>query len=166
MLGYRHINKKGLYATRYSSATSRDWKTESSHRSRGHYQLILKPGGNLHLLSCSARTHFVLQPPSSRVASDLLSLSRSMSSWVIGLIMGHGHLRKHLHRVGILQEDPLCRMCDEQDEHLFFDCPTVAREWYAIFGSLDKGGEFPQEDLIRWSRLFSAVCGTAEIIDW
>ncbi|KAG8325958.1 Elongation factor G-1, mitochondrial [Homalodisca vitripennis] len=34
MLGYRHINnKKGRYATRYSSATSRDWKTESSYRS-------------------------------------------------------------------------------------------------------------------------------------
>ncbi|KAG8329670.1 hypothetical protein J6590_081444 [Homalodisca vitripennis] len=33
MLGYRHINnKKGRYATRYSSATSRDCKTESSYR--------------------------------------------------------------------------------------------------------------------------------------
>ncbi|KAG8262065.1 hypothetical protein J6590_061117 [Homalodisca vitripennis] len=76
-----------------------------------------------------------------------------------GLITGHGHLRKHLHRVGILQEDPLCRMCDEQEEtaeHLLFDCPSVARERYAIFGSLDKGGEFPQEDLI----------GTAETVDW
>ncbi|KAG8263185.1 hypothetical protein J6590_038073 [Homalodisca vitripennis] len=43
----------------------------------------------------------VLQSPSSRVASDL-SRNRSMSSRVIGLITGHGHLRKHLHRVGIL----------------------------------------------------------------
>ncbi|KAG8266748.1 hypothetical protein J6590_065257 [Homalodisca vitripennis] len=71
--------------------------------------------------------------------------------------MHNGHLRKHLHRVGILQEDPLCRMCDEQDEtaeHLLFDCPSIARERYAIFGSLDKGGEFPQEDLIGCFRRF------------
>ncbi|KAG8335088.1 hypothetical protein J6590_077165 [Homalodisca vitripennis] len=47
------------------------------------------------------------------MASDLLSLSRSVSSRVIGLITGHGHLRKHIYSVGILQEDPLCRMCDE-----------------------------------------------------
>ncbi|KAG8296763.1 39S ribosomal protein L28, mitochondrial [Homalodisca vitripennis] len=42
-------------------------------------------------------------------------------------------------------------MFDEQDEtseHLPFDCPAIARERYAIFGSLDKGGEFPQEDLM------------------
>ncbi|KAG8265569.1 hypothetical protein J6590_092077 [Homalodisca vitripennis] len=65
-----------------------------------------------------------------------------MSSKVIGLITGHGHLRKHLHRVGILQEDPLCRRCNEQEEtaeHLLFDCPAIARERYAIFGSLDRG---------------------------
>ncbi|KAG8303129.1 hypothetical protein J6590_018593 [Homalodisca vitripennis] len=38
---------------------------------------------------------------------------------------------KHLYRVVILREDPLCRMCDEQDEtaeHLLFDCPAVPRE--------------------------------------
>ncbi|KAG8271338.1 hypothetical protein J6590_065230 [Homalodisca vitripennis] len=84
----------------------------------------------------------VLQSPSSKVASDLLSLNRSMSSKVIGLITGHGHLRKHLHRVGILQEDPLCGRCNEQEEtaeHLLFDCPAIARERYAIFGSLDRG---------------------------
>ncbi|KAG8241390.1 hypothetical protein J6590_087907 [Homalodisca vitripennis] len=104
-------------------------------------------------------SRIVLQSPSSRVASDLLSLTRSMSSRVIGLITGHGHLRKHLHRVGILQEDPLYRMCDEQDEtaeHLLFDCPSIARERYAIFGSLDKGDEFPQEDLVSWC--VSGVC--------
>ncbi|KAG8252523.1 Mothers against decapentaplegic 4 [Homalodisca vitripennis] len=47
-------------------------------------------------------------------------------------------------------KDPLCRMCDEQEEtaeHLLFDCPAIARERYAIFGSLDKGSEFPQEEI-------------------
>ncbi|KAG8334104.1 hypothetical protein J6590_097669 [Homalodisca vitripennis] len=82
----------------------------------------------------------VLQSPSSRVASDLLLLDRSVSSRVIGLITGHGHLRKHLQRVAILQEDPL------------------SRERYAIFSSLDKGGEFPQEDLIGCFRPFASWC--------
>ncbi|KAG8326236.1 hypothetical protein J6590_047604 [Homalodisca vitripennis] len=77
-------------------------------------------------------SRMVLHLPSSRVASDLHSLSRSMSSRVIGLIMGHGHLKKHLHRVDILREDPLCRMCDEQEktaEHIpestLFMTPTT-----------------------------------------
>ncbi|KAG8250915.1 hypothetical protein J6590_092272 [Homalodisca vitripennis] len=94
------------------------------------------------------------QSPSSRVASDLLSLNRSMSSRVIGLITGHGHLRKHLHRVCILPEDPLY----ETAEHLLFDCPSIARERYAIFGSLDRAGEFPQEDLIGCFRRFASWC--------
>ncbi|KAG8331503.1 hypothetical protein J6590_039849 [Homalodisca vitripennis] len=66
-------------------------------------------------------------------------------------------IEEHLHRVGILQEDPLCRMCDEQEEtaeHLLFDCPSIAREQYGNFGSLNKGGEFPQEDLIGCFRQF------------
>ncbi|KAG8302949.1 hypothetical protein J6590_020701 [Homalodisca vitripennis] len=49
----------------------------------------------------------------------------------MGRITGHGHLRKHLHRVGILREDPLCRICDEQEEtaeRLLFDCPSITRE--------------------------------------
>ncbi|KAG8260293.1 hypothetical protein J6590_100303 [Homalodisca vitripennis] len=55
-----------------------------------------------------------------------------------------------------LKEDPLC-MCDEQEEtaeHLLFDCPSITRERYAIFGSLDMDGEFPQEDL---SVVFSSL---------
>ncbi|KAG8247635.1 identical protein binding [Homalodisca vitripennis] len=45
----------------------------------------------------------------------------------------------------------LCRICDEQEktaEHLLFDFPAKPRERYAIFGSLDNIGEFPQEDLM------------------
>ncbi|KAG8322481.1 hypothetical protein J6590_022931 [Homalodisca vitripennis] len=46
---------------------------------------------------------------------------------------------------------PIVAMCDKQKEtaeHLHFDCPAIARERYAIFGGLDKGGEFPQENLM------------------
>ncbi|KAG8263477.1 hypothetical protein J6590_032167 [Homalodisca vitripennis] len=92
---------------------------------RGTGLLIAEPDRKISF------TSFDKAPPSSRVASDLLSLSRSMCSRIIGLITGHGHPRKHLHRVCILQEDPLGRMCDEQDEtaeHLLFDWPTIPRE--------------------------------------
>ncbi|KAG8281400.1 hypothetical protein J6590_059694 [Homalodisca vitripennis] len=61
----------------------------------------------------------VLQSPSSKVASDL-SLSRSMSSRFIDLIMGNGHQRKHLHTVGILKEDPLCKIFDEISVEQYF----------------------------------------------
>ncbi|KAG8322880.1 hypothetical protein J6590_012869 [Homalodisca vitripennis] len=99
----------------------------------------------------SGGCRMVLQLPFIRVASNLLSPSRSVSSRVMGLITGHGHLRKHLHRVRILQEVSLFRMCSKQEEsaeHLLFDCPAKAGEQYAICGSLDKSGEFLQEDLI------------------
>ncbi|KAG8296974.1 hypothetical protein J6590_044630 [Homalodisca vitripennis] len=43
---------------------------------------------------------------------------------------------------------------EETAEHLLFDCPAIARERYAIFGSLDRGGEFSQEDLIGCFRRF------------
>ncbi|KAG8320706.1 hypothetical protein J6590_062597 [Homalodisca vitripennis] len=50
--------------------------------------------------------------PSLKVASDFLSLSRLVSSQVVG----HIHLRKHLHRVDIFLVNLLCRMCDWQEE--------------------------------------------------
>ncbi|KAG8321347.1 hypothetical protein J6590_047639 [Homalodisca vitripennis] len=95
-------------------------------------------------------SRMVLQSPSPRVETNLLPLWSLLGLWVL-----LRHLKNHLHRVGILREDPLCKMCDKQEgtaEHLLFDCP--ARERYAICGSVDKGGEFPQEGLIGCFRRF------------
>ncbi|KAG8308226.1 hypothetical protein J6590_002312 [Homalodisca vitripennis] len=61
-------------------------------------------------------SRMVLQSPSSRVAYDLLSLSRSVSSQIVGLITGHGLLRKHLPTVGILQEGPVMSARNECGE--------------------------------------------------
>ncbi|KAG8261186.1 hypothetical protein J6590_079327 [Homalodisca vitripennis] len=55
-------------------------------------------------------------------------------------------------RVGILREDPLCTIFDEQEEtgeHLVFDCPAIASILIASLGI-----EFPQEDLIGCFRRF------------
>ncbi|KAG8299980.1 hypothetical protein J6590_087766 [Homalodisca vitripennis] len=81
-----------------------------------------------------------------------------MSFRVIGPITGHGHLRKHLHRVASFRrirsvECVMSRM-------KLFDCPSIAREQYAIFGSFDKGGEFPQEDLIGCLQRFASWCAS------
>ncbi|KAG8313230.1 hypothetical protein J6590_006789 [Homalodisca vitripennis] len=73
-----------------------------------------------------------------------LSLSRPLvvlSCWF--------YLKKRLNRFGILQEDQLSRMYDEQvetAEQLLFDC--LEKEALRHFGGLDKGGVFPQEDLM------------------
>ncbi|KAG8284184.1 Cyclin-dependent kinase 12 [Homalodisca vitripennis] len=71
------------------------------------------------------------------------------------------------YRVGILWEDPLCRKCDEQKEtaeHLLFHCPATAKERCAIFGSLDKDGEFPQEDLIGCFQRTDGSLGLRQLV--
>ncbi|KAG8264754.1 hypothetical protein J6590_004776 [Homalodisca vitripennis] len=101
----------------------------------------------------------VLQSSFPRVVSDLLSLSRSVSSQALGLITGHGHLKKHLHRVCILREDLLRRMGDEQQEtaeHLLFDCPAIAWERYATFGSLGKPSTPPLYYVFAVGRAFNS----------
>jgi hypothetical protein len=48
---------------------------------------------------------------SNKVASGLVILSRNQMRLVVGLLTGHCHLRKHLHRLGIYKEEPVCRKC-------------------------------------------------------
>ncbi|KAG8308414.1 hypothetical protein J6590_002502 [Homalodisca vitripennis] len=78
--------------------------------------------------------------------SDTVRLSITSPSPSPGVITQTDKWSKYNYK----EEDPLCRMYDEQAEtaeHLLFDCPTIARERYAIFGNLGKSGEILQEDL-------------------
>ncbi|KAG8323423.1 hypothetical protein J6590_006438 [Homalodisca vitripennis] len=68
---------------------------------------------------------------------------RLVSSQVVGLIKRHGHLKKYLHCQGEPSEGTA--------KHLLPDRPAITRECYVIFGGMDKGSEFPQEDLIHTS---------------
>ncbi|KAG8291031.1 5' exonuclease Apollo [Homalodisca vitripennis] len=139
------VNLKSTFTGYIYTSPFNGWLVKRWFKIKPELVVSLSVGASHVLYEESSQSHF------SVTLLDANHCPGSVMFLFQGLIRGYGHLRKHCHRVGILQEDPLCRMCDEQDEtaaHLVFDCSAVAREWYAIFGSLDKGGEFPQEDLI------------------
>jgi hypothetical protein len=62
--------------------------------------------------------------------SICLILERMMMMLVVGLLTGHFHLRKHLHRLGIYKEEPVCRKCgmgEETAHHIVFECEALGR---------------------------------------
>lgn len=92
----------------------------------------------------------VLRSPSTQIAQTLLLMGRSNLRQVVGLVTGHGHWLKHLHRMGVFAGDPRCRKCglqEETAEHLLFDCDALARSRFTIFGTLSRTNGIPQKDL-------------------
>ena len=70
----------------------------------------------------------IMQPMTSNT-TQLLNLSRPKLSQITGLLTGHCGLRKHLQKMGIYKDDPLCRQCCEEDEtafHIIFECPALS----------------------------------------
>jgi ribonuclease HI len=53
----------------------------------------------------------MINKSSNKLTSGLLILSRNQMRLVVGLLTGHCHLRKHLHRLGIYEEEPVCKKC-------------------------------------------------------
>ncbi|KAJ4437542.1 hypothetical protein ANN_17687 [Periplaneta americana] len=54
---------------------------------------------------------------------------------VVALITGHDHFRKHLRTVGLYKEEPICRMCKQEEEtasHILFDCSLLERERFSL----------------------------------
>jgi hypothetical protein len=54
---------------------------------------------------------------------------------VVGLLTGHCHLRKHLHRLGIYKEEPVCWKCgmgEETAHHILFECEALGRIRYSV----------------------------------
>jgi hypothetical protein len=50
------------------------------------------------------------------------------ASWMLGLLTGHGHLKGHFFKLGLIN-DPICERCQEEDEsatHILCDCEAVA----------------------------------------
>jgi ribonuclease HI len=56
-----------------------------------------------------------IQGPSAKTTKDLLRLSRDQLRWVVGLFIGHCHLKGHLFKLG-LTDDPTCAGCLEEVE--------------------------------------------------
>jgi hypothetical protein len=53
----------------------------------------------------------MINKSSNKLTSDLFILSRNQMRLAVGLLTEHCHLRKHLHRLGIYKEEPVCRKC-------------------------------------------------------
>jgi hypothetical protein len=104
-------------------------------------------GGALHwisafLASCSewphavfffgwrgfANTVLMLLWPSARRTKHLLKLNRNQLRWVVGLLRGHCHLKRHLFKLG-LTDDSIFERCLEEAisaMYILCDCEAVA----------------------------------------
>jgi hypothetical protein len=60
-------------------------------------------------------TKGLIQWPSVRRTKDLLKLNRDQLRWVVGLHIGHCHLKGHLFELG-LTNNPIYERCLEEDE--------------------------------------------------
>jgi len=70
-------------------------------------------------------------------SSRLLSLDRTQTKAVIGLLTEHNTLRKHLCIMGI-GNDPMCRKCGTEEEtsvHILCECEALASLRYIYLGS-------------------------------
>ena len=74
--------------------------------------------------------------PDRATGARLLSLNRTQTKVVIGLLMGHNTLRRHLCIMGI-GNDPMCRKCgtEETSVHILCECEALASLRYIYLGS-------------------------------
>jgi len=66
----------------------------------------------------------------------LMPVNVLTSRAVIGLLIGHNTLRRHLHLMG-LSDSPLCRRCGAEDEtsvHILCECETLASLGHVYLG--------------------------------
>jgi hypothetical protein len=85
---------------------------------------------------------------------------------VVGLLTGHCHLRKHLHRLRIYEEEPVCGKCgmgEETAHHILFECEALGRIRYSALGppgfELETIHQEPIKPLLDLTR-------KAGILDW
>jgi hypothetical protein len=94
----------------------------------------------------------MINKSSNKLTSGLLILSRNQTRLVVGLLTGHCHLRKHLHRLEIYKEVPVCRKCgmgEETAHHIFFECEALGRVRYSVLGPSGFELETIHQELIK-----------------
>ncbi|XP_054259663.1 uncharacterized protein LOC128984372 [Macrosteles quadrilineatus] len=82
--------------------------------------------------------------PSTPFTRWLLKLGGGQVKQVLALITGHGHFRKHLHTLGIVNDKQECRLCNQSDEtakHIILDCDGLRARRRALFGLKQPGDE-------------------------
>ena len=89
------------------------------------------------LSSTQRQARELILVPSPAAKTRLLSVNRTQSRVVIGLLTGHNTLRRHLHLMG-LTNSPLCRRCGAEDEtsaHILCKCDALASLRHVYLGS-------------------------------
>ena len=79
----------------------------------------------------------LISGPNPATGARLLSLNRTQSRVVIGLLTGHNTLRRHLYVVG-LSNNPICRKCGTEGEtsvHILCECEALASLRHTYLGS-------------------------------
>ena len=79
----------------------------------------------------------LISGPDRAKGARLLSLYRTQTKAVIGLLTGHNTLRRHLCITGI-GNDPMCRKCGTEEEtsvHILCECEALDSLRYTYLGS-------------------------------
>jgi hypothetical protein len=98
---------------------------------------------------------------SQSLAADVLRLSRKQIRVVTGLMTGHCNLRKHLHTIGIFKVNPVCRLCNKEEEtifHVVFECEVLVLRWFNPLGLINPGKKIPKKNLVNG--LLALIKGT------
>jgi hypothetical protein len=109
----------------------------------------------------------MINKSSNKLTSFLLILSRNQMRLVLGLLTGHCHLRKRLHRLGIYKEEPVCRKCgmgEETTHHILFEYVALGSIRYSVLRipgfeleTVHQEPIKPVLDLIRKAGIFDEV---------
>jgi hypothetical protein len=88
---------------------------------------------------CSTRRQArgLISGPDLATRARLLSFNRTKSRIVIGLLIGHNTLRRHLYIMG-LSNIPICRKCGTEEEtsvHILCECEALASLGHTYLGS-------------------------------
>jgi hypothetical protein len=89
-----------------------------------------------NLASGCRKSKGLIKRPYLKLARFLRNLPRSKLGVLIGLLIGHVRLNKHLHRMDLVS-DPICAACGIEEEsalHFICVCPTLANLRTQIFG--------------------------------
>ncbi|KAI5754510.1 hypothetical protein M8J77_009123 [Diaphorina citri] len=79
----------------------------------------------------------MINGPSKTTAQKLMNLSRHNIRMIVGLLIGHCHLRKYLNTIGVYNGTTLCRNCGESEEtasHVLIECPALGLKRLQILG--------------------------------
>lgn len=129
------------------------------------YNAVSAWAKNKHLLRWQTYTGQTLgrklvRGPTVQLTKCLTKLTRGKLKQAVALITGHGRFRKHLHKLGIINTDPRCRLCSQSDEtasHILLECERLEVKRRRLFGPLQPGDD---HDANIGQKILSLVEGT------